>query len=183
MLARVKLKGIDGSPHKRWIMRFNSMQHEEPYQGLTCHEGERNLSVLPPRGLNVNTGGAWLSSARVVRCCVKSRNERNPRALFICQSRLLVINQRKVRMTSSQHAPYTLGYTRATMARTKRCYLARVRQPQKPGLSSDCRLQLACMKSESLVIAGQLYSGESVPGRCVQGPGQDGPLFSWQAIS
>ena len=32
--------------------------------------------------LNVNTGGAWLSSARVVRCCVKSRNERNPRALL-----------------------------------------------------------------------------------------------------
>ncbi len=24
------------------------------------------------------TGGAWLSSARVVRCRVKSRNERNP---------------------------------------------------------------------------------------------------------
>ena len=32
--------------------------------------------------MNVNTGGAWLSSARVVRCCVKSRNERNPRALL-----------------------------------------------------------------------------------------------------
>ena len=27
---------------------------------------------------NVYTGGAWLSSARVVRCWVKSRNERNP---------------------------------------------------------------------------------------------------------
>ena len=26
----------------------------------------------------VNTGGAWLSSARVLRCWVKSRNERNP---------------------------------------------------------------------------------------------------------
>ena len=25
-----------------------------------------------------STGGAWLSSARVVRCWVKSRNERNP---------------------------------------------------------------------------------------------------------
>ncbi len=25
-----------------------------------------------------DTGGAWLSSARVVRCWVKSRNERNP---------------------------------------------------------------------------------------------------------
>jgi hypothetical protein len=37
MLARVKLKGIDGGPHKRWSMWFNSMQREEPYQGLTYH--------------------------------------------------------------------------------------------------------------------------------------------------
>ena len=28
---------------------------------------------------SLNTGGAWLSSARVVKCWVKSRNERNPR--------------------------------------------------------------------------------------------------------
>src|SRR5436853_2663620 len=34
----------------------------------------RNTAAL--RGLC--TGGAWLSSARVVRCWVKSRNERNP---------------------------------------------------------------------------------------------------------
>ena len=27
---------------------------------------------------DIETGGAWLSSARVVRCWVKSRNERNP---------------------------------------------------------------------------------------------------------
>ncbi len=31
----------------------------------------------PARG--ADTGAAWLSSARVVRCWVKSRNERNPR--------------------------------------------------------------------------------------------------------
>ena len=30
-----------------------------------------------PKG-NLDTGAAWLSSARVVRCWVKSRNERNP---------------------------------------------------------------------------------------------------------
>ena len=34
---------------------------------------------------DVSTGGAWLSSARVVRCWVKSRNERNP--CFCCTSR------------------------------------------------------------------------------------------------
>jgi len=41
------------------------------------------------------------------------------------------------------------------MARTKRSKLARESKSQKTRLSSDCRLQLACMKLESLVIAGQ----------------------------
>ena len=36
--------------------------------------------------------------------------------------------------------------------------------PSKPGLSSDCRLQLACMKEESLVIAGQHTAVNSFPG-------------------
>ena len=35
MHASVKLKGIDGGPHKRWSMWFNSTQREEPYQALT----------------------------------------------------------------------------------------------------------------------------------------------------
>lgn len=65
-------------------------------------------------------------------------------------------------MTSSHHAPYALGYKRATMGRTKRSKLARVSKSHKPALSSDCRLQLVCMKMDSLVIAGQLYSGEYV---------------------
>jgi len=34
----VKLKGIDGGPHKRWSMWFNSMQRAEPYLALTCTE-------------------------------------------------------------------------------------------------------------------------------------------------
>ncbi len=79
-------------------------------------------------------------------------------------------------MTSSQHAPYALGYTRATMARTKGCYPARVRQPPKPSLSSDSSLQLETMKLESLVIAGQLYGGEYVPGPCTHRPSHHG---SW----
>ena len=31
----LKLKGIDGDPHKQWSMWFNSKQREEPYQVLT----------------------------------------------------------------------------------------------------------------------------------------------------
>ena len=34
--ATVKLKGIDGGPHKRRNMWFNSMIREEPYPGLNC---------------------------------------------------------------------------------------------------------------------------------------------------
>ncbi len=66
-----------------------------------------------------------MSSARVVRCWVKSRNERNPRSLLIRtfvvaipQARLPVINRRKVGTTSNHHAPYALGYTRVTMGCT-----------------------------------------------------------------
>ena len=35
LVVRMKLKGIDGDPHKRWSMWFNSKQREEPYQVLT----------------------------------------------------------------------------------------------------------------------------------------------------
>src|SRR5689334_23874120 len=73
--ARLKLKGIDGGPHKQRSVGFNSTQREEPYQGLTW-SGHRRKRRLPARGSI--TGVAWLSSARVVRCWVKSRNERNP---------------------------------------------------------------------------------------------------------
>src|SRR5215469_10531201 len=75
MPARVKLKGIDGGPHKRWSMWFNSMIREEPYLGLTCR-GKAPRCALRETG--PCAGAAWLSSARAVRCWVKSRNERNP---------------------------------------------------------------------------------------------------------
>ena len=42
----MKLKGIDGGPHKRWSMWFNSKQRAEPYQGLTWERrGERSPFV------------------------------------------------------------------------------------------------------------------------------------------
>jgi hypothetical protein len=45
-VARLKLKGIDGDPHKRWMMWINSMQREKPYLPLTCTECRRDLAVL-----------------------------------------------------------------------------------------------------------------------------------------
>ena len=67
-------------------------------------------------------------------------------------------------MTSSQHGPYVLGYTHATMAGTTGGETARWSESLKAGLSSDCRLQLAYMKSESLVIADQHAAVNTFPG-------------------
>jgi hypothetical protein len=67
-------------------------------------------------------------------------------------------------MTSSHHAPYVQGYTRATMAGTKGCETARGANPKKAGLSSDWSLQLDSMKLESLVIADQHAAVNTFPG-------------------
>ncbi len=114
-------------------------------------------------------GAAWLSSARVVKCWVKSRNERNPclqlpSARLGTLERLPVTNRRKVGTTSSHHGPYVQGYTRATMVGTKGCEAAKLSESQKAGLSSDWSLQLDSMKSESLVIAYQHDAVNTFPG-------------------
>ena len=67
-------------------------------------------------------------------------------------------------MTSNHHALYVLGYTRATMAGTEGSETVRWSESHKAGLSSDCRLQPACMKSESLVIASQHIAVNTFPG-------------------
>src|SRR5210317_2630484 len=68
-------------------------------------------------------------------------------------------------MTSSPHGLYGLGYTRATMAVT--VGFSRRGDPEpipKSRLSSDCTLQLECMKAESLVIADQHAAVNTFPG-------------------
>ena len=67
-------------------------------------------------------------------------------------------------MTSNHHAPYVLGYTRATMDGTEGSEAVRWSQSQKAVLSSDCSLQLDYMKSESLVIASQHIAVNTFPG-------------------
>ena len=67
-------------------------------------------------------------------------------------------------MTSNHHAPYDLGYTRTTMALNKGKQCREAEQNSKKRPSSDCRLQLACMKSELLVIADQHAAVNTFPG-------------------
>src|SRR5690606_9223319 len=153
----VKLKGIDGDPHKRWSMWFNSMQREEPYLPLTCQEPCRDAGVPSGTGTQVlhvcrqlvswDGGLSPAPSATLGPSC--------QRVMAGTLGRLPVTNRRKVGTTSSHHGPYGQGYTRATMANTKGCQLARVSQSHKTRRSPDRSLQLDSVKSESLVIANQ----------------------------
>ena len=85
-------------------------------------------------------------------------------------------NRRKVGMTSSQHGLDVQGDTHATMAGTMGSEAARWSESRKACRSSDCRLQLACMKPELLVTVGQPHYGEYVPGPCTHRPSRHG---SW----
>ena len=67
-------------------------------------------------------------------------------------------------MTSNHHALYDLGYTRATMAGTEGSEIVKLSEPQKACPSSDCTLQLECMKLELLVIADQNAAVNAFPG-------------------
>ncbi len=86
-------------------------------------------------------------------------------------------------MTSSQHGLYVQGYTHATMAGTIGCEAARRSQSSKASLSSDCRLQLACMKLELLVTARQQQCGEYVPGSCTHRPSRHGSRQYLKSVS
>ena len=73
-------------------------------------------------------GGAWPSSARAVRCLVKSSNERDLYLQLLTSSYVIehivgtaFERKRKVQATVGLYAPNLLGYTRATMVVTMGC--------------------------------------------------------------
>ena len=70
-------------------------------------------------------GSAWPSSARAVRCPVKSGNERDLYLQLLASSDAIehivgtaLERERKVQATVGLYAPNPLGYTRATMVWT-----------------------------------------------------------------
>src|SRR5881227_720297 len=136
-------------------MWFNSTQREEPYLGLTC---TRN-PVETPGPLRAScTGAAWLSSARVVRCWVKSRNERNPRLQLPAG---LAGHSEGTAGDKPEEGGDDVKSSWPLCPGLHTCYNGgdsgkpgREAEPiPKSRLSSDCTLQLGCMKVESLVIA------------------------------
>jgi len=129
----MKLKGIDGGPHKRWSMWFNSMIREEPYQGLNAYwQGQRWLFLraickvlhgcrqLVPWGVRLSP----ITSATPTVSCQHVK--------MGTLTGLPVQTARKVGTTSNHHGPYVLGYTRATMAGTEGSHPARGRGSTKP---------------------------------------------------
>ncbi len=156
-------------PHKQWSMWFNSTQREEPYQVLTSLDDAGNSISLRSK----ETGGAWLSSARVVRCWVKSRNKRNPYGQLLRKrtlARLPLTERRKVGMTSNHHALYDLGYTRTTMALNKEKQDREVEQNSET--TSQFGLQAATRLHEVGIASnrGSACHGEYVPGPCTHRP-------------
>jgi hypothetical protein len=128
------------------------------------------------------TGAAWLSSARVVRCWVKSRNERNPYDLLPPvhsehSNQTAQINWEEGGDDVKSVWPLRPGLHTYYNVQYKLNRDREVEEIIKTGLSSDCRLQLACMKSESLVMVHQQRYREYVPGSCTHRPSHHG---SWR---
>ena len=106
------------------------------------------------------TGAAWLSSARVVRCSVKSGNERNPcRQLLTGNAEDSGETARVKREEGADDVksvwPLRPGLHTCYNVQYNVNRYREVEEILKTGLSSDCRLQLAYMKLELLVTARQ----------------------------
>ncbi len=115
------------------------------------------------------TGAAWLSSARVVRCWVKSRNERNPYpylpARYGGNSKETAGDKPEEGGDDVKSSwPLWVGLHTCYNGSTEGRKLARVSKSQKAGRSPDWSLQLDSMKLESLVIANQNVAVNTFPG-------------------
>ena len=126
-----------------------------------------------------STGVAWLSSARAVRCRVKSHNERNP----CCQLPTgHAGDSGETAGVKPEEGGDDVKSSWPLCPGLQTCYnggdkvlLSREMEPiTKSRPSSDCRLKPACMKPESLVIADQLRRGECVPEPCTHRPSSHG---------
>src|ERR1700723_3576892 len=115
------------------------------------------------------TGAAWLSSARVVRCWVKSRNERNPRLQLPSG---LAGHSEGTAGDKPEEGGDDVKSSWPLCPGLHTCYNGGDRGKldgdivliSKSRVSSDCTLQLEYMKVESLVIADQHAAVNTFPG-------------------
>ena len=148
-------------------MWFNSKQREEPYQPLTSSFWLVETHTFSSAGRV--TGAAWLSSARVVRCWVKSRNERNPHPQLPSG---LAGHSEETACDKQEEGGDDVKSSWPLRAGLHTCYnggdsgkrKGDLEQIPKNRLSSDCTLQLECMKLELLVIVDQHATVNTFPG-------------------
>ncbi len=115
------------------------------------------------------TGAAWLSSARVVRCWVKSRNERNPCPYLPAGN---AGNFKETAGDKPEEGGDDVKSSWPLRGGLQTCYNGayrglqprRVSESQKASRSPDRSLQLDSVKSESLVIANQNVAVNTFPG-------------------
>ena len=94
------------------VVQFDTNQRTSPSLDMLASSSVEIWNVRK----KASTGAAWLSSARSVRSALKWDNERNPHlVLNLSQETAPPLAERKEGQTSSQHGPYTLGYTHVTM--------------------------------------------------------------------
>ncbi len=133
-----------------------------------------------------NTGAAWLSSARVVRCWVKSRNERNPYPLLLRKEVSEETAGDELEEGGDDvKSSWPLCPGRHTCYNG--CYRGKqdreVEQTPKSIHSWDRSLQLDSVNAESLVIAHQPRRGEYVPGPCTHRPSHHESLLYPKLVS
>ena len=114
-----------------------------------------------------------------MRCSVKSANERNPRRVLYVSRGTAGLKPEEGGDDVKSAWPLCPGLHTRYNGQHNRLLSREVEPIPKVGLSSDCRLQLACMKMELLVNVGQLYYVEYVPGACTHRPSRHG---SWQHL-
>ncbi len=131
------------------------------------------VEIHPPSGMY--RGAAWLSSARVVRCWVKSRNERNPYPL------LLTGNAGHSRGTAGdkpEEGEDDVKSSRPLCPGLHTCYNGRCNElrDRKVELISKNRSQFGLESATRLYEAGiasnrgSARRGEYVPGPCTHRP-------------
>ncbi len=133
-----------------------------------------------------STGAAWLSSARAVRCWVKSRNERNPYPLLPRKG----ISEETASDELEEGGddvksswPLCPGRHTCYNGRNRGLQYREVEPIPKSGLSWDRSLQLDSVNVESLVIVDQPRHGEYVPGPCTHRPSHHESLLYPKPVS
>ncbi len=99
-----------------------------------------------------------------MRCSVKSANERNPRRVLYVSRGTAGIKPEEGEDDVKSAWPLYPGLHTRYNGQHNRLRNREVEPIPKAGLSSDCRLQPACMKPELLVTAGQHTAVNTFPG-------------------